>query len=219
MRVRRLDLFLGLVFCQLAGASRPFATDDAGTVAAGTFEAELGTESWKDASDIGISLKHGITPRMDLGVAIDYTAFPREERTYAPATLSLKYALVPDLLSASFASALGTPEYRVNGILTKSLGDFGVSANVGGEVEGGSRDAELTWGLSPTWNISGVTLGAEIAGERGNDVDGMNWKVGAQLHREPIDFDLAVGSSFQNDPQWRITAGVWFAFGTTERKN
>jgi hypothetical protein len=63
-----------LAMCQSALAARPFETDDAGTVAPGTFESEFGSESWKDDAAFGIGLKHGLTERMDLGVSMGYAA-------------------------------------------------------------------------------------------------------------------------------------------------
>ena len=214
MRAATMAALASLAMGRAAWAARPFVTDDAGTAPKGGFEAELGTESWSDAADFGVGLKHGITSRMDLGVSGGYALFPRADRSVAPAGLSFKFALVPDFLSAGFSTELGSAAYSVNGIASKTFGDFGVNLNLGGEFEGGSRDADLSWGLNPLWHLGPATLGAEL---RGDQRAAQAWKAGAQWRAaDGFALDLGIGSDIQDDPRWRITAGAWFAFGAPE---
>lgn len=214
MRKATTAALAGLALCQAAQAARPFETDDAGTVHRGGFEAELGTVSWRNATDVGIGFKHGVTSRMDLCVSGGYAILPRSERSTAPVGLAFKFALLPELLSASVSMEPGSPAYSVNGIASKSLGDFAANLNLGGEFEGGSNDADFSWGINPLWNLGPATLGAEL---RGDQHAAQAWKAGAQW-RVAKDFalDLGIGSEIGDDPRWRITAGAWFAFGTPE---
>lgn len=206
----------GLGLCQVIWAARPFDTDDAGTVAPGTFEAELGSESWNDKGAFGLGLKHGLTERMDLGVSMGYSAWPEAERSFENAELSAKYSLVPELLSASFATPLGTSEYSLNGILSKGFGDLAVNLNLGGDFTGGERHAELSWGVNPNYAFGPLSLGAEV---RGDQHAAQDWKFGGQLKPvEPFAIDLGIGSKIASDPDWRVTAGLWFAFPTLEKK-
>lgn len=184
-----------MVLCDGAWAARPFATDDAGTVAPGTFETELGSESWSDKGTFSLGLKHGLTERMDLGISAGWAAWPEAERRFENAELSAKYALVPELLSMSFATALGTSEYSLNGILSKGFGDLGVNPNCA---------------------LGSLSLGAEV---RGDQRAAQDWKVGGQLRPvESFAIDLGIGSTIASDPDWNVTAGLWFAFPALEKK-
>lgn len=205
-----------MVLCNGARAARPFATDDAGTVAPGTFETELGSESWSDKGAFSLGLKHGLTERMDLGISAGWAAWPEAERRFENAELSAKYALVPELLSMSFATALGTSEYSLNGILSKGFGDLGVNLNVGGDFAGGERHADLSWGVNPNCALGSLSLGAQV---RGDQRAAQDWKVGGQLRPvESFAIDLGIGSTIASDPDWSVTAGLWFAFPTLEKK-
>ena len=194
------------------GAARPFATDDAGTVAPGCFESEVSADYWNDKGAFGIGLKHGLTSRMDLGISMGHTTWPEEERAYDEPTLAFKYALVPELLSASFATELGTSEYSLNGIVSHSFGDFGINLNLGGDFVGGENHADLAWGANPTWTVGPATLGAEL---RGNQHEANWWQVGTQVKlADWIAVDAGLGDDITDGHDWHLTAGIWIAFPT-----
>jgi hypothetical protein len=202
-------------FAAPADAARPFQTDDAGTVTPGTFETELSADYWSNKGAFGFSFKHGVTSRMDLGVSIGHTSWPEDEREYDNATLAFKYALVPELLSASFATKLGTSEYSLNGIVSHSFGDLGINANVGGDFTGGERSADLSWGVNPTYAVGPVILGAEL---RGNQHEAAWWQAGAQVKlADWIALDAGLGDDFsKNKNDWHAATGVWIAFPTSK---
>jgi hypothetical protein len=216
MDIWKTTLLGGLALGNLAGAARPFDTDDAGTVAPGTFEVEIGSQSWSRDLALCTGLKHGLTERMDLGIAMGYSAWPEAERAYDNAQLSVKFALVPTLLSASFSNELGTSEFSVRGILSKSFGDFHANLNLGGDFVGGQRDADLDWKLAPGYSIGPAVVGVELVGDQH---EARSWKTGGQfLFSEWFAIDLGIGSSIADDPDWLVTAGVWFAFPSLEKK-
>jgi hypothetical protein len=98
-----------------AMAARPYVTDDAGTVGLGLFELETASNCWKDRVEFGLCFKHGITDRMEIGVAMGHCASPKDERAIQDAELGFKFALIPDLFAASFTGVSGTLARR-NGI-------------------------------------------------------------------------------------------------------
>ena len=198
------------------GAARPFATDDAGTVAPGCFESEVSADYWNDKGAFGIGLKHGLTSRMDLGISLGHTAWPEEERAYDEPTLVFKYVLVPEILSASFATELGTSEYSLNGIVSHSFGDFGINLNLGGDFVGGENHANPTWGANPTLTLGPATLGAEL---RGNQHEANWWQVGTQLKlADWIAIDAGFGDDFsKNKNDWHAATGIWIAFPTAAK--
>jgi hypothetical protein len=61
-----MGILIGLPAISLYGA-RPFATDDAGTVSVAGYELEIGYDFGQDEGILGLSFKHGLTPKMDVG--------------------------------------------------------------------------------------------------------------------------------------------------------
>jgi hypothetical protein len=124
--------------------------------------------------------------------------------------------LVPELLSASFATPLGTSDYSLNGILSKGFGDLAVNLDIGGDFAGGERHANLSWGINPNYAFGPLSLGAEV---RGDQHAAQSWKAGGQFKLiRNLAIDLAIGSTIASDPSWRATAGLWLAFPTTSTK-
>lgn len=206
---------MGMVMlCGRVHADRPFEVDDAGVVPTGSFESEFGSASWKDRAEFGVGLKHGLTPRMDFGVSVGYAAIPSADRAFSPVAVSAKWVLVPELLAGTFTTTPGSSAWSLNGIASKSLGDFGANLNLGGDFAEGERNADLSWGVNPFLNVGPATIGAELLG----DVEGaQQWKLGTQLHAfDGLAFDLAAGSTLDDDAVWTITAGIRGAFGTPE---
>jgi hypothetical protein len=190
-----------------ADAARPFQTDDAGTVAPGTTELEVGSQYWSDYGSFTAGLKHGLTPRLDLGIYAGYASWPHESREFEAATLGLKLALVPSYFSASFSNELGSSDYTISGILSVPVGDFSLNTNVGAEFVAGTREEEPAWGVQPQWNASFGTVGAEL---RGDDGGATSWQVGTQVKVRPwLSIDAGLGSSLQGARKWTATTGAW----------
>jgi hypothetical protein len=214
--MKRFGLYLGAVCFALgsagtpAFAARPFVTDDSGTVEAGTFELETAWDYWKARAAASLSFKHGVTERMDIGVGIGYVSAPQEERAFDTADLGLKFALIPDLFSASFSAGFASQTYSLNAILSKSFGPLTCDANLGYEAITDTDDAELTFGLAGVYNHGRLGVGVEIGGTH----EGLSWwQVGARFQiREWLQIDAGLGGDSATDPDLTATTGLWFGF-------
>jgi hypothetical protein len=191
-------------------AARPFATDDAGTVARGTFELEAAEDYWHNAAAAGLCFKHGLTDRMDLGVTFGHCHLPDHECGASEAELGLKYALVPDLFSATFSGVFGDPAYGVNFIVSKPFGLFTLHGNLGGALTGASENAFLTYGIAGVFDISRFSAGVETGGSH----EALDfWQVGVIFSiTEWMALDAGLRGDFERDPAFMATTGLWFAF-------
>lgn len=88
-------------------AARPFATDDAGTVAPVGYELEPGYDFWEDEGAFGLGFKHGLTEKMDIGIGFGYCLIPESNRDFSTAEICLKYGLISELFAVSFVTSLG----------------------------------------------------------------------------------------------------------------
>ena len=192
-------------------AARPFNTDDAGTVAASGFELELGTDVWQDDAVLGLSFKHGLTDRMDVGVNLGYTMLPDSEDGFENAELALKFAILPDLFSTSFTTILGDLDYVVNGILTHAFGPVEFDINLGFATTGlGGIDGDLIYGLAAIYVIDRFGIGAEVSG---NQDDVQSWLAGVRYTVfSSFALDGGIAGGFQEGAGQTITAGVHYEF-------
>jgi hypothetical protein len=207
-----LTLLIGSISLSAVYGARPFITDDAGTVEERKFEVEITGNYWKDASTIGGSIKHGITERMDLGVCVDHCYLPEDERAFSGENISIKFALIPDLLSLSFGAEFGSNDYAANGILSKSFGSFEGHLNLGYEVEGSLNKGFITYSTACVFTVGRAGLGVEIGGnneERSLDF----WQLGGRWSIfDWLQVDTAIGSDFEEKPQFIMSSGLWFFF-------
>jgi hypothetical protein len=88
------------------------------------------TAFWNSAITAASGL-HGITDRMDIGVAYRYTMLPDDERGFEGAKIGMTFGLVPDLISVSAAGCLGDQAFDINGILSKDIGPLLLDVNIG----------------------------------------------------------------------------------------
>ena len=103
---------LVVLLCTPMFAAHPLATDDAGTVAPATNELEAtydtrhipGTHR-THSSDI--TLKQGITNRMDIGINVPYQIDPPCEERFGCVSLLVKMSLIEELLTFSIANEMG----------------------------------------------------------------------------------------------------------------
>ena len=191
-------------------AARPFATDDAGIVSAGSFELETAADYWSDNATFGFCLKHGITDRMDLGVSAGRVMYPRDERSFSPVELGIKFGLVPDLLSISFAGSFSDASYGVNLIASKEIKALSLHANMGYSAIGATNDADFTWGAASRVNIGRVSPGIELCGTH----EVVSWcQAGLQCSIcDWCSIDAGIGSDFSDDVNLTATTGLWFTF-------
>jgi len=208
-RILSASLLAASTFLANPSEARPFRTDAAGTTAPSVVEIEGGADWWSDRAGFGFNIKQGITSRMDLGFHIPYTAFPDSARAFGNASVAAKFDLVPGLASVAFASDLGGAGYALNGALTRSWRALKISGDLGGRFTAGARDADLSWGLNPSWSLGATTVGAEL---RGNQDQANWWQVGAGLKlAEGVAIDAGLGDDFTDGHDWHVASGFWIA--------
>jgi hypothetical protein len=189
---------------------RPFITDDAGTVEQGGFELETAADYWHDAAVFGLCFKHGITERMDLGVAFGRCVLPEDESGYDPAELLLKFALIPDQLSASFSGSFSDPCYTGQLVFSQPVSMVTVHVNAGYSAVGAEDNGFAVFGLAGTVDVGQVCLGAELGGTH-KSLDW--WQAGGRYtFTDFFALDAAIGGDFENDISLTATTGIFYAF-------
>lgn len=201
-----------MILCvtELYGA-RPFATDDAGTVEQGTHELEFGCDFWSEQTMLGLGFKHGLTERMDLGVGFSYIIEPRENDGFEGAELGVKFALIPDVFSASLTSMFGDAAYTLNGIITHTLGPLEIDGNFGYEATGiRGEEGTIIYALAVIFNAEQFAFGVEGSGDK----DGLqSWLMGGRyaLH-DGFAIDAGISGGFEDDGVNTIVAGIHYEF-------
>lgn len=192
-------------------AARPFITDDAGTVTPGGFELELGTDVWQDDAVMGLSFKHGLTNRMDVGVGFGYTMLPADAGGFENAEVVFKFAIIPDLFSASFITILGDLDYVLNGIVTHMFGTFEIDMNLGYETTGMEGiEGTFMYALAIIYAIDKFAVGAEIAGDQ---EDVQSWLAGVRFILSPgFAIDGGVIGNFHEGSDVIATFGIHYEF-------
>jgi hypothetical protein len=192
-------------------AARPFGTDDAGTVEPAMHELEVGCDSWEDYAALGLGFKHGLTERMDIGLGFEYGILPEDEEGFGGAEMALKFALIPDLFSASFTGGLGDNTYTLNGILTRTFDLAEVDLNFGYEASGiQGVEGILIYALAGIFIKDPFAFGVEIAG---NEDDIESWLVGGRYSAfEGFAFDGGFSGTFEEDMEPVATIGIHFEF-------
>ena len=126
-------------------AARPLINDDASTVEMHKYEMEVAADYWKDQAQTGLTFKHGLTERMDLGISFGYCALPQDLRAFSHADIGFKFALMLDLIAASFKICPDQSLYTINGILSKELSFLNFDLNFGMKALGESNEGNLTY--------------------------------------------------------------------------
>ena len=154
-------------------AAYPLGTDDAGTVRQNGFELETFYEGFKDISgepdqNLGVSFKHGITSRFDIGFSLPCRMHPVAAERVGAASLGLKFSLVPDKLAFSVSNELGEKEYFLNGIYTKGFGGLRTHLNAGYLSTGEeTKKGKAFYGLAAEYPLAKYEAVAELKGEEG----------------------------------------------------
>jgi hypothetical protein len=191
-------------------AARPFMTDDAGTVDQHAYEAELSADSWKNRSDLAMSVKHGLTPSMDLGIGMGYCALPEETATTTPLEIGFKYALIPDKFALAVSTCTGHPEYAVNTVYSQPLGLIAMDANLGVETLGGSNHSVGTFGLAFSMDIGRFGVGLETVGTFKNET---LWQIGGRYAiTDWLVVDTGFYATFDDPGNPTFVTGLWTAF-------
>ena len=199
-----------LCFSGLHGA-RPFTTDDAGTVETGVHELEVGCHFWSEDVSFALGFKHGLTERMDLGVGFGYVMSPEENAGFVPAELGVKFALIPDVFSASLAGSFGDAVYAINGIVTQSFGALEIDGNFGYEATGTTDEVgTVIYALALILNAGQYAVGVE----GGGDKDGLQaWLVGGRYASfKGFAVDAGISGGFEEDADMTATLGLHYEF-------
>lgn len=196
---------------------RPFITDDAGTVPPVTFELETAVDYWNDRATFGLSFKHGITERMDIGIAFGRCVLPQDESGYDPAELLLKFSLTPDQLAASFSGSFGNGCYSANVIYSQKLSLFEIDANFGFSTESTPSDGFFTYALATILPVNQFSFGIEGGGTQAS-FDW--WQTGVRYAFTPsIAIDAALGGTFSSERDLSASTGIFIAFPFSNRGN
>jgi hypothetical protein len=203
------------VFSAGAWAARPFSTDDAGTVEKGKFELEAGYE-YSDVLSGGVSglccpgFKHGVTEKMDIGIGFAYAFVPQAAEGLSPACLSLKFAVIQDLLAVSFAQEFGTAGFSLNSAWTRAFGPVEIDVNLGYSATAESdTPGSVTYGAAFIYGFEKFDAGCEFCGDKNGFRD---WLAGARYRiLDTLAADLGYGGNFAGSAV-KVTAGLHYEF-------
>lgn len=185
-------LRLGAILLLLLGATSPVAaghplvTDDAGTVAPRALELELASGvrgGFSDGCrDVGLALRSGLTPRMDLGVAVgllDWTG----SASVVQSCLDLKLRLVdprPSRPGVFLRADFAAPDDALLADL-----EWG-QAVVGGSWVGARHEIHAEVALRDAAPFSGDSLLRWDAGVAVHRTLGRSWAMVGELRREAL---------------------------------
>lgn len=127
-----------LICCSPIFASRPLTTDDIYTVEPEKFCIEIGYEFIENSNSIGFSLTHGITKNLDFCIFLPFSlnniSKMSFERNVGNLEIATKFFIVEEKknlpgFSLVLFSNLGTSEYYLTSILSKTINKINVHLN------------------------------------------------------------------------------------------
>ena len=211
-------LFSAVLICASAAraqAAYPLATDDAGTVSQGGYELEAGYDSAKDAENLSnqssaFSFKHGVTEKMDLGLALPYQIHPADAEKLGAASLALKFSLVKDIVAVALSNELGEKDYFLNAIFSKAFSAVKLHVNAG-YLSTGDETAKGagSYGLALEYPLGKFEAVGEVQGQEGGEGDalaGLRYRI-----RETLFVAGGLARDFKSGHA-RLTAGLHFEF-------
>ena len=188
-------------------ASHPLTTDDAGVLGTGNYELEVGYNNAFSDTDIrnitsGVSLKHGITDKLDLGLSFPYQVDPVSNERFGEAALSLKFSLIKDLLAISYTNECGESSYALNGIFTYEIKPFTTHYNLGYLQSGDKTVNGITsYSAAIEYPLEKIDFVAEVLGkDDGSSQSGfVDWLIGVRykLNEKNI-VSAGLGKSFKD---------------------
>ena len=235
--MKSLILSLFFMFCipSLVYSARPLSVDDAGTVDLGICETEVGIGYEQDRKENGefelsLTIKHGLTERMDLGVSLPYVmTSPKDgngERGMGDGELATKLNLLKEGdrtpgFSVTFGIIMDTGEenkgigsgeidYNFNSILSKELQFITLHGNLGytAKAKTASFGVALEYPAHERLNLV-----AELRGENKSDspIEGL---IGANFSaRENLTLDFGIGTGLNDyGSRLNLTGGLTFSF-------
>lgn len=235
--MKNLILYLFIIFFipSLVYSARPLSVDDAGTVDSGIYETEVGIGYLQDKegngeTEISLSIKQGLTERMDLGVSLPYVMVsPKGENIKSgmgDAELIAKFNLVKEGdktpgFSVTFGITMDTGEenkgigsgeidYNFNSILSKELQFITLHGNLGytAKAKTASFDIALEYPIDER-----INLVAELTGENKSDspIEGL---IGTNFSaRENLTLDFGIGTGLNDySSRLNVTGGLTLSF-------
>jgi hypothetical protein len=202
-------MLLGGSLCSLF-AARPYLTDDPGINEPGKFEFMAACDFWDKKTVPSLQLRHGITERMDFGVNVGYCLVPNEDRKASCADINFKYAIIPNLFSATFTGSFGDPGYMVNAVFGKSFGPVAINANIGYSAKADTQDVDVPYFIAVIFEQNKFGIGPEIGG----DLEGLNWwQIGGRVYfTDWLHWDIGVGGDFKTISGYNATTGIDIVF-------
>jgi hypothetical protein len=182
-------------------AALPLVTDDTAIVPLERFELEMAYNNIGLYRNIinrlaALSLKHGITPRMDFGLALLYAVEPVTPERFGKLALGLKFLVVPDFAALSLLNELGTSRYALNSIFTIPFPRAAVHANLGYVASGDENiPGNIFYSTAGEYFLGKIDLVAEIVGvQAGLD----EWLGGVRYHLSEVTyFGISFGNGFR----------------------
>lgn len=148
----------------------------------------------------GVSLKHGITEKLDVGISLPYQVKPKVDEKFGPATLGLKFLLVKDFFAFSINNKLGSSEYFLNGIFSKEIQPVTVHINFGYEATGDENvEGEIIYSSAVEYQLKKIDLVGEIIGEQ---IGFLRWVQGLRYKLSDVTaVNCGYGNGFRNSDE------------------
>jgi hypothetical protein len=204
-----------LISARCVFSAYPLATDDAGTVKVGGYEFEAGYDNCRDENDLinrncGVSLKHGVTEKMDIGISFPYQVDPAKNENMGEASFSLKFTLIKDMVAVTFTNEVGEKDYFINAIYSKEFSFIKFNVNAGYSSTGDeTAKGAGSYGASAEFPVKKFEIIGEVQGQecgKGNGLAGIRYRITDA-------FFVAAGASkvFAMDEN-KLTGGFHFEF-------
>lgn len=211
-------IFIAVLVCACFGrvfAAYPLATDDAGTVSHNSFELEAGYDNSMDHDNLtsqasAFSFKHGVTERLDVGIAVPYQIKPSRDERMGAASMVFKFSLVKDAVAMTFSNELGEKAYFLNAIYTKEFPGIKLNFNAGYLSTGDeSKKGTGSYGLALAYPMGKYEAVGEVQGQDGGEGNAL---LGLRYHiRKPLFIATGVGRDLGSG-NYCFNAGFHFEF-------
>ncbi len=215
VKLKKLIIFFCcmLFTCVDLFAAHPLTTDDIGTVDIGKYELEVFYDNCKSETRnhfCGISLKHGITEKIDVGISFPYQLEPKLAEPLGTLTLGFKFLLMKDIFALTVSNELGSKKYFINGIFTQEIKPISVHVNIGYATSGDENtEGKITYSSAFECPFEKIDLVGEVIGDK---VSLQNWLLGVRYKiKESVFVDCAYGNSFRNTDE-KISFGFHAEF-------
>jgi len=195
--------------------AHPLSTDDIGIVNKTNYELEVGYDNCKSGDELrnhscGISLKHGITEKMDIGISFPYQIKPKPVEQFGTTTVGFKFLLIRDIFAFSVNNELGSKEYFINGIFSREISPLTFHFNFGYEASGDENiEGKIIYSSAVEYPLTKVDLVGEVIGEK---IGLQNWLFGLRYKLGDVSaINCAYGNGFKGTDE-KITFGFHTEF-------